>query len=104
MSTSPLNFGTAGFLRGQIVLQDRTIGRDFLKYLQALESHIITLFPLKVAQLPPATSKPAPLQGSVAYATDGRKQGEGPGAGTGVPIYFSNGFWRRYSDDTQVQS
>jgi hypothetical protein len=102
MSTSPLNFGSSGYLRGEIVLQDRTIGRDFLKYLQNLEQHIITLFSLKVSQLP--LTNPVPLSGSMAYASDGRKQGEGPGAGTGVPVYFSASAWRRYSDDTPVQS
>ena len=47
---------------------------------------------------------PAGTEGMVAYATDGRKVGEGAGAGTGVPVYFSNTLWRAYSTDTQVQS
>ena len=45
---------------------------------------------------------PAGLEGQYAYATDGRKVGEGLGAGTGVPTYFSNGLWRVFSTDAQV--
>ncbi len=38
------------------------------------------------------------------YVTDGRKMGEGPGAGTGVPAYDGppGPAWRRPSDDTVV--
>lgn len=45
---------------------------------------------------------PAGAEGQVAYATDGRKTGEGGGSGTGCPVYFSNTHWRRFYDDTQV--
>ncbi len=31
--------------------------------------------------------------GDWAYATDGRKVGESSGAGTGVPVWWSNGHW-----------
>lgn len=61
-----------------------------------------------VANLPsttPANNPPnvaVPFEGQWAFALDGRKVGEGAGAGTGVPCYFSNGQWRRPSDDTQV--
>jgi len=44
------------------------------------------------------------IEGQVAYATNGRKVGEGSGSGTGVPVYFSNGAWRVYSTDAAVQS
>lgn len=47
-------------------------------------------------------SLPTGSEGMTAYATNGRKQGEGSGAGTGVPVYFSAAKWRRYSDDTEV--
>jgi len=40
--------------------------------------------------------------GTLAYAINGLKQGESIGAGTGVPVYFSNGAWYRFSDDTAV--
>jgi hypothetical protein len=32
-------------------------------------------------------------EGDWAYALDGRKPGEGTGAGTGVPCFWSNGHW-----------
>lgn len=41
-------------------------------------------------------------EGMVAYATNGRKVGQGVGAGTGVPVYFSAGEWRVFSTDAQV--
>jgi hypothetical protein len=50
-----------------------------------------------VANLPAS-----PSTGAIAYATNGRKVGEGAGTGTGVPCYYSNSAWRRYSDDTVV--
>jgi hypothetical protein len=34
------------------------------------------------------------------YATNGRKVGEGAGAGTGIPVYSDGTAWRRYGDDT----
>ncbi len=41
--------------------------------------------------------------GRVVFVTDGRKVGEGPGAGTGVLAYDDGGVsWRRPSDDTVV--
>ena len=36
------------------------------------------------------------------FALDGCKQGEASGSGTGVSVYYSNGAWRRYSDDAPV--
>lgn len=41
-------------------------------------------------------------EGQVAYATNGRKTGEGAAAGTGIPCYFSSATWRRYYDDAQI--
>lgn len=101
----PVNIGTSGYLRAPIVEKDKdgkptgSISRDFVKYLQNLETRISQYAPFKVVQLPTN-----PGEGSIAFATNGRKQGEGAGAGSGVPVYYSNGFWRRYSDDTQVAS
>lgn len=45
---------------------------------------------------------PSGVEGWTAYATDGRKVGEGAGTGTGVPIYYSSGNWRVYSTDAPV--
>ena len=41
--------------------------------------------------------------GRMRFVTDGRKLGEGPGAGTGVLAYDDGGAsWRRPSDDTAI--
>lgn len=50
-----------------------------------------------VANLPASAT-----EGQYAFASDGLKQSESTGNGTGVPVYFSGGVWRDYSDDTQV--
>lgn len=54
---------------------------------------------------------PAGTEGDVAYATDGRKVGEGAGLGTGVPVYYSTDGgsppatgWHVFSTDALVQS
>jgi len=51
----------------------------------------------KVANLPSAS-----VAGRVAFASNGRKSGEGVGAGTGVQVYADGVAWRRVSDDTTV--
>lgn len=40
--------------------------------------------------------------GRLRFVTNGRKVGEGIGAGTGVPAYDDGVAWRRTSDDTTV--
>ena len=54
-----------------------------------------------VASLPVAG-----LTGSVAFAKDGRKGGEGAGAGTGVPVYWNNATsnWFTFSGNVAVTS
>ena len=48
-------------------------------------------------------SLPTPGQaGRLRFVTDGRKTGEGVGAGTGTPAYDDGVAWRRTSDDTTV--
>jgi hypothetical protein len=47
-------------------------------------------------------SLPTGYEGRTAFVTNGRKTGEGGGAGTGVPAYFSAAAWRRYFDDAAV--
>lgn len=37
--------------------------------------------------------------GASAFCSDCRKTSEGEGAGTGIPVYFSNAAWRAYSND-----
>jgi len=62
---------------------------------------------------PQSTLALAPLQANAAatlrsgdtlFITDGRKPGEGGGAGTGVPAYYNKATdqWLRMSDDTAV--
>lgn len=41
---------------------------------------------------------PTGFVGRVAFATNGRTGAEGAGAGTGCPVVFSNGQWRRFED------
>jgi len=41
---------------------------------------------------------PTGFNGRVAYATDGRSGAEGGGAGTGSPVIYTNGQWRRFED------
>lgn len=45
---------------------------------------------------------PSGSESFVAYATNGLKVGELSGAGTGVPVYYSNGQWRVFSKDVAV--
>lgn len=45
---------------------------------------------------------PAGTNGGVVYASNGRKVGEGAGAGTGSIVVYSNGAWRRPSDETAI--
>ena len=44
----------------------------------------------------------APATGDMALATDGRKTGEGGGAGTGVMVYYDGSDWVRVDDGTVV--
>lgn len=54
-----------------------------------------------VANLPAANSFPA---GMASYASNGRKGGEGAGAGTGVPIWTDGTKWLTFYDNTEVQA
>lgn len=47
---------------------------------------------------------PTGYEGRLAFASDGRKVGEGAGVGTGVPVYFSNTMWRTFPADAVVTS
>jgi len=53
-----------------------------------------------VANLPMRACNP----GDSLWAIDGRKVGEGPGNGTGVPVYWSATEWLVFSTDTPVQT
>lgn len=43
---------------------------------------------------------PTGFEGRVVFCTNGRKTAEGPGAGTGVPAYFSAAAWHVFYDDS----
>lgn len=45
---------------------------------------------------------PSGVAGDQIYASNARKIGEAAGAGTGVIAYYSNGNWRRLSDDSVI--
>jgi len=45
---------------------------------------------------------PVGTEGARCWCSNGRKLFEGPGLGTGVPVYFSQGSWRVYSTDLPV--
>ena len=60
---------------------------------------LLGLAPYAVAGLPAAA-----FNGALAFASNGRKLMEMAGSGTGVVVAYSNGAWRRLSDDTVVAS
>lgn len=45
---------------------------------------------------------PACIDGGICYCTNGRKVGQGAGAGTGVMVYYSAGAWRNFVTDAVV--
>lgn len=49
-----------------------------------------------------ATLPASAAEGDNAYAVDGRKPGEGSGAGTGCPVVWSNGAWNSYFSGAAV--
>jgi hypothetical protein len=50
------------------------------------------------------TALPAATAARVAFASNGRKVGEGAGVGTGTLVYADGTAWRRVGDDTTVTS
>lgn len=70
-------------------------GKDIDSLLAWMKAPMLPQF--VVASLPGTTT-----EGQLAYATNGRKVGEGAGSGTGVPVYWSTGSWRVYSTDAAV--
>ena len=76
----------------QVFVCDQTNGNALFKALVGLASYT-------VAALPSAA-----FNGALAFASNGRKTAEAAGAGTGVVAAYSNGAWRRLSDDSAVAS
>ncbi len=75
----------------QVYVTDQTTGNLAMKALLGAAPYIVTALPVG-------------FNGAVAFASNGRKVGEAAGAGTGVAVVYSNGAWRRLSDDTIVAS
>lgn len=42
------------------------------------------------------------IVGAIAYATDGRKSGEGGGAGTGLPVWWDGTNWKNFHDNATL--
>ena len=66
--------------------------RLFYTYMREVDDSLRRLVamtnPLAVADLPVAT------MGDLAFASNGRKNGEGAGAGTGVLVFYDGTAWR----------
>lgn len=73
----------------QVFVADQTNGNVAFKALLGTASYAVAALP-------------AGFNGALAFASNGRKPTEGAGAGTGVVVAFSNGQWRRLSDDSIV--
>lgn len=54
---------------------------------------------IPVVQLPVGT-----YRGQTTHVPNGRKAGEGPGAGTGIPAWFDGTVWRTFYDNSVVAS
>ena len=76
----------------QVFVVDQTTGNAAFKAL-------LGLTPYAVASLPASA-----FNGALAFASNGRKVMEVAGSGSGVVVAYSNGAWRRLSDDTVVAS
>jgi hypothetical protein len=57
---------------------------------------------LTTASFTVATLPTAGTAGRIAYASNGRKSGEGAGAGTGVPVWDDGSNWKAFYDNTTV--
>lgn len=54
-----------------------------------------------VASLPPAAKFP---KGTSYFASNGRRAGEGPGAGSGVQVWSDGTVWRTFYDNSVVSA
>lgn len=94
-----------GFRSRYIVTSDATVQNTFAGGLN-VDACVLSPPAYTVAALPGTPGAPAVASrpGSVVFASNGRKIGEGVGVGSGVWVYLSAGSsqWRRFSDDTVV--
>lgn len=92
------NFGSLDFYDGKTtrkVSVDQT-GLTVRSGSLAIVAGVAGLASYTFASLPTAAA------GSMAYCSNGRKVGEGAGAGTGVIVYYSGGAWKVFSTDATV--
>ncbi len=80
----------------------REIVEPLAERIRALEAKQRANFAGGVKSLAFADLPTASETGRLLFVTDGRKLGEGVGAGTGVLVYDDAVAWRRTSDDTTV--
>jgi hypothetical protein len=73
----------------QVYVADQTTGNVAFKALIGAAAYVVSALP-------------GGFNGALAFASNGRKAGEAAGAGTGVVVAYSNGAWRRLSDDSVV--
>jgi hypothetical protein len=84
----------------ELALAMQEIARNFNKRLSELSVRELgAISRATVATLP---TSDASNPGRLRFVTNGRKVGEGVGAGTGVLAYDDGVAWRRASDDTTV--
>jgi hypothetical protein len=105
-AAAPLNSEVASSAAAEFrVLKASITGRLAGKAATGANADITALSAL-TAFKPPiftvATLPAAPVLGSLAFATNGRKIGELAAAGTGVLVCYSNAAWRLISNDTIV--
>ena len=74
---------------------------DWYFLLQQLALRLTEMTPFRVSTYSVATL-PSATAARVAFASNGRKVGEGAGAGTGTLVYSDGTAWRRVGDDTTV--
>lgn len=80
----------------------REIVEPLVERIRALEVQERANFAGGVGSVLFASLPVASETGRLLFVTDGRKVGEGVGAGTGVLVYDDSVAWRRTSDDTTV--
>ncbi len=70
--------------------------------LSASSGRLTLAAPAQLASFTVAGLPAGGAAGAIAFASNGRKAAEAAGAGTGVAVLYSNGAWRRLSDDAPV--
>ncbi len=85
-----------------MTLNDGSVLGSLIKRIRALETAERSEVTGGVVSLVFASLPAAGQTGRLLFVTNGRKLGEGAGAGTGVLAYDDGVAWRRTADDTTV--